>query len=67
MGPKPCSICSASALPFRCLAARCRKAGVAARAYCLMPDHVHLILAPATADGLALALGETQPVARRAD
>ncbi|MGD0027301.1 MAG: hypothetical protein ABSC37_22245 [Xanthobacteraceae bacterium] len=54
-------------MPFRCLAARCRKAGVAARAYCLMPDHVHLILAPATADGLALALGETQPVARRAD
>ena len=24
-----------------------------------MPNHVHLILAPATADGLALALGET--------
>ena len=40
------------------LAERCRKAGVAR--YCLMPNHVHLILAPATADGLALALGETQ-------
>jgi len=41
------------------LAERCRKAGVAVWAYCLMPNHVHLILVPATADGLALALGET--------
>ena len=41
------------------LAERCRKAGVAVWAYCLMPDHVHLILVPATANGLALALGET--------
>ncbi len=39
------------------LAERCRKAGVAP--YCLMPNRVHLILAPAAADGLALALGET--------
>ena len=28
-------------------------------AYCLMPNHVHLILVPATADGLAGAIGET--------
>ena len=28
-------------------------------AYCLMPNHVHLVLAPQTADGLARALGET--------
>ena len=32
------------------LAERCRQAGVAVWAYCLMPSHVHLILAPSTAD-----------------
>ncbi len=36
----------------------CDKAGVSVWAYCLMPNHVHLILTPATADGLARALGE---------
>ena len=41
------------------LAERCRKASVACWAYCLMPNHVHLILVPATADGLARAIGET--------
>ncbi len=41
------------------LAERCRKAGVAVWSYCLMPNHVHLILVPDTANGLALALGET--------
>ena len=41
------------------LAERCRKAGVAVWSYCLMPNHVHLVLVPATEDGLALALGET--------
>jgi len=41
------------------LAERCRKAGVACWAYCLMPNHVHLILVPTTADGLARAIGET--------
>lgn len=33
-------------------------AGVAVWAYCLMPNHVHLILVPATANGLRSALGE---------
>jgi putative transposase len=41
------------------LAERCRKASVACWAYCLMPNHVHLILVPATTDGLARAIGET--------
>ena len=41
------------------LAERCRKASVACWAYCLMPNHVHLILVPSTADGLARAIGET--------
>jgi putative transposase len=41
------------------LAERTAKAGVAVWAYCFMPNHVHLILVPATENGLALALGET--------
>ena len=41
------------------LAERCRKASVACWAYCLMPNHVHLILVPSTANGLARAIGET--------
>jgi putative transposase len=32
---------------------------VACWAYCLMPNHVHLILVPEMAEGLARALGET--------
>jgi REP-associated tyrosine transposase len=40
------------------LAESCRAAGVAVWAYCLMPNHVHLILVPRDADGLRAALGE---------
>ncbi len=40
------------------LAAGCREAGTALWAWCLMPDHVHLILVPADPDGLRAALGE---------
>ncbi len=40
------------------LAERCRKAGVEIWSYCLMPNHVHLILTPSTPDGLGRALGE---------
>jgi putative transposase len=40
------------------LAAGCRDAGVEVRAYCLMPNHVHLILTPSTRDGLRAALAE---------
>ena len=32
--------------------------GIACWAYCLMPNHVHLILTPARADGLSRAVGE---------
>src|SRR6266705_933483 len=39
------------------LAEQMRKASVEVWAYCLMPNHVHLILCPAKEDGLALALG----------
>lgn len=38
------------------LADQCRAAGVAIWAWCLMPNHVHLILVPSDADGLRRAL-----------
>ncbi|MFZ5836118.1 MAG: transposase [Pseudomonadota bacterium] len=41
------------------LAEWCAKAGTEVWAYCLMPDHVHLILTPSHEDGLRAALGET--------
>ena len=37
----------------------CRQAGTAVWAWCLMPNHVHLILVPGHADGLRDALAET--------
>ena len=40
------------------LAEGCRAASVAVWAYCLMPNHVHLILVPSDEDGLRAALGE---------
>jgi putative transposase len=40
------------------LAEGCRAAGVKVLAYCLMPNHVHLILVPPDEDGLRAALGE---------
>jgi putative transposase len=39
------------------LAEQMRKAGVAVWAYCLMPNHVHLILCPRDANSLGRALG----------
>ena len=41
------------------LAQSCRRFGVACWAYCLMPNHVHLILTPGDGAGLALALART--------
>jgi len=41
------------------LAERAREVGVAVWAYCLMPNHIHLIMVPPDADGLRAALGET--------
>jgi putative transposase len=38
------------------LAEHCHAAGVEVWAWCLMPNHVHLILAPSDADGLRRAL-----------
>ena len=36
----------------------CREEGVAIWAYCLMPNHVHLIAVPGTEEGLRRAIGE---------
>lgn len=41
------------------LSASCRNCGTDVLAYCLMPNHVHLILAPADDFGLRDALAET--------
>ncbi len=44
---------------YKALVAKsCAAASVAVWAYCLMPNHVHLILVPASPDGLQRALGE---------
>ena len=41
------------------LAQACRSNGVDVWSYCLMPNHVHLILVPADETGLSRAVGET--------
>jgi putative transposase len=43
---------------LRLLAAWCSKCGVEVWAYCLMPNHVHLVVVPAAESGLARAIGE---------
>jgi putative transposase len=40
------------------LAEQARRSEVEVWAYCLMPNHVHLILVPKRADGLGIAVGE---------
>ena len=42
----------------RLVAAAARRAGTAVWAYCLMPNHVHLIVTPAGADGLRATFAE---------
>ena len=46
-------------LYLRLLSEQCRKADVDIWAYCLMPNHVHLIVVPETEDGLRKGIGET--------
>ncbi|MCK4657899.1 MAG: hypothetical protein KAV82_00110 [Phycisphaerae bacterium] len=36
----------------------CERWGVEAWAYCLLPNHAHLIVVPTSADGLRRAVGE---------
>lgn len=40
------------------IAHSCKHAGVEVWAYCLMPNHVHLIAVPRTPDALSLAIGQ---------
>lgn len=40
------------------MAERCAAHDVSCWAYCLMPDHIHLVLTPSSEDGLARAVGE---------
>jgi putative transposase len=56
---QPTFFCDDDYLLYRDLIAEsCRAAGVGVWAYCLMPNHVHLILTPSDRDGLRAALGE---------
>lgn len=41
------------------MAEACRANGVEVWSYCLMPNHVHLIMVPSERDGLSRAVGET--------
>lgn len=43
---------------LRLMSEFCHKAGTRIWAYCLMPNHVHLIMVPSHVDGLREALGE---------
>lgn len=43
---------------IECMRTWCDKHGVSIWAYCLMPNHVHLIAVPEREDGLRLAVGE---------
>jgi len=40
------------------MAAHCAACGVKVWAWCLMPNHVHLVVVPSTAESLAAAIGE---------
>lgn len=44
---------------LRLLGRHCKEAGTAIWAWCLMPNHVHLILVPAGIDGLRAAMAAT--------
>ena len=41
------------------MAQACHASGVEVWSYCLMPNHVHLAMVPATREGLSRAVGET--------
>ncbi len=40
------------------MSSACRERGVEVWAYCLMPNHVHLIVVPESEDGLRRAIGD---------
>ena len=45
----------------------CNRCGVQVWVYCLMPNHVHLMVVPQSEDGLRRALGEAHPAVHAAD
>lgn len=47
------------------LAESCQKAGTRVLAWCLMPNHVHLVMVPADGDGLRRALAEPHRIYAR--
>ncbi len=47
------------------MAAWCGKKGNEVWAYCLMPNHVHLVVTPASAAGLRVGIGEATGGIRR--
>jgi putative transposase len=56
---QPTFFCDADyAVYLELMAEWCEKCAVRIWAYCLMPNHVHLIAVPKTADGLCRAIGE---------
>ena len=46
------------ALYIDLISASCRARGVAVWSYCLMPNHVHLIVVPQSQDGLRRGIGD---------
>ncbi|MDQ6965136.1 MAG: transposase [Mariprofundales bacterium] len=46
-------------LYIKLLAKYCHKSGTEIWAYCLMTNHIHLVMVPRTEDGLRASLGET--------
>ncbi|HUX00707.1 MAG TPA: transposase [Phycisphaerae bacterium] len=51
--------CQDDYLAYKALLAEwCRTYGVSILAYCLMPNHVHLVAVPTSVDGLRLAIGK---------
>jgi putative transposase len=56
----PTFFCDGDYQVYRSLMAEsCRAANVEVLAYCLMPNHVHLVLVPSEADGLRCAIAES--------
>ena len=49
------------------IAAAARRAGAEIWAYCLMPNHVHLIVTPTDQDGLRATFGRSAPPLHRGD
>jgi putative transposase len=64
---QPTFFCQDDYRAYRELTAEwCKERGVELWAYCLMPNHVHLIAVPQSADSLRRAIGEAHRATRGA-